>query len=265
MLKKNLFIFSLFFLLNSCITPSGAQTGKNGRITNYTNCQLPKDQGAGSFQGAWASLPIPVIFDKDFYMSDAGAAMPALRGAVTTWNNWASIRGMRGFTINSDGSGVSGGMDIPAITSCSQAAYSSAVTDMVGIWKITSYGDGKNTRADCGTQGKILPDGVQGMTDWIILNGKITGASILLNFEGFNAPGAKKIDVESLLLHELGHVLGLLHSCNGSSDGSDGTTAPSCDIAPTAYKSAVMFPALAVGEQRRSLQQNDYSRVNCLY
>jgi hypothetical protein len=108
--------------------------------------------------------------------------------------------------------------------------------------------------------------GVQGQTDWIIQNGKIIGASILLNFEGYNAPGQQRIDVESLLLHELGHVLGLLHSCNGSGNGgTDGTAAPMCAIAPTQYTSAVMFPFLQVNQERRQLQQNDYSRINCLY
>lgn len=263
---KNLFLFfTTFLILSSCITPNGSQVSKEGRITNFTNCQLPKDQGKGSFQGAWGGLPIDIILDKDFYLTDNGAALPALRGAIATWNHWANIRGLSGFTLKSDGTGVNGGMDIPAVTSCSQAAYSSAVTDKVGIWKITSYGDGKNTRADCGAQGKILPDGVQGQTDWIILNGKITGASILLNFEGFNSPGTRKIDVESLLLHELGHVLGLLHSCNGSDDGSDSTTSPSCGNAPSGYRSAVMFPFLEVSQLRRSLSQNDYSRINCLY
>lgn len=259
------FQFLFFFLLTAC-SVQGSRSNKDGQVTNYVDCLLPKDQGEGSLMGQWASLPIPVILDRDFYVADEGAALPALRGAIQTWNDWAALKGLRGFEIQNDGTDNTAGMDIPAITSCQQAAYSSAVTDKVGIWKITSYGDGKNKRSDCGTQQKILPDGVQGQTDWTIVGGKIAGASILLNFEGFNSPGTRKIDVESLLLHELGHVLGLLHSCNGSSgDSTDSTSAPSCGVAPSAYKNAVMFPYLDVGLLRRSLLQNDYSRVNCLY
>jgi hypothetical protein len=140
------------------------------------------------------------------------------------------------------------------------------------VWKINGTSRWhENRRSSCGTNtdgspGRILPVGVQGQTDWIIQNGKIIGASILLNFEGYNAPGQQRIDVESLLLHELGHVLGLLHSCNGSGNGgTDGTAAPMCAIAPTQYTSAVMFPFLQVNQERRQLQQNDYSRINCLY
>jgi hypothetical protein len=108
---------------------------------------------------------------------------------------------------------------------------------------------------------------VQGQTDWITLNGRISGASVLLNFEQFNATGKLRVDVESLLLHELGHVLGLLHSCNGStSDSTDSTSAPNCSpgINPQ-YLEAVMFPFLEINLIRRKLQQNDYNRINCLY
>lgn len=263
---KNLIVLSLGILsFHSCSArPSNAVA--NGRVVNYTNCQLPKDQGRGSIMGAWERLPIPVVMDNDFYLTDGGEAMPSLRGAIQTWNRWANVRGLTAFTIHNDGSGVGAGMEIPELTDCSQASYSGAVTDMVGIWKISTYGNHANQRESCGSQLKILPDGVQGQTDWVTLNSKIVGASVLLNFEGFNAPGKRVIDVESLLLHELGHVLGLLHSCNGSTDGaSDGTSAPACSTARAAYTDAVMFPFLEVAQQRRQLEQNDYDRINCLY
>lgn len=237
-----------------------------GQVTNYTNCQLPADQGRGSFQGAWSGIPIPIVFDKDFYVTDEGEALGALRGAAESWNIWARLRGKTGLTILDDGSGISAGRDIPELTDCNQASYSSAITDAVGIWKIATSGFHRNARPSCLTQKKILPDGVQGQTDWIVQNGKISGASILLNFEGFNAPGKQLIDVESLLLHELGHVFGLLHSCNGSSEEStDGTSSPPCGSAPSAYVDAVMFPFLEVAQERRGLRQNDYNRINCLY
>jgi hypothetical protein len=240
---------------------------QSGRIVNYTNCQLPPDQGAGSFQAGWASLPIPLVLDKDFYVADEGEAIEALKGSIETWNIWSRLRGLEAFNLTSDGTGQSAGRDIPEITSCDQAAYSAAVTDVVGIWKISNNGFHRNARPTCNAiQKKILPDGVQGQTDWIVQSGKVVGASILLNFEGFNAPGKQLIDVESLLLHELGHVLGLLHSCNGSSgDSVDGTSSPACGTAPQQYIDAVMFPFLEVAQQRRALLQNDYNRINCLY
>jgi hypothetical protein len=218
-----------------------------------------------------------LVFDRDFYLTDEGEAMPALRNAVGSWNSWASLRGLQAFQIVNDGSGASAGRDIPEITSCLQAAYSSGVTDAVGIWKIGSNGYRANQREACGRddQGKLKRilyydetsgAGVQGNTDWVVQNGKIVGASILLNFEGYNAPGRQRVDVQSLLLHELGHVLGLLHSCNGSvGDAIDGTSAPACGVAPDRYREAVMYPVLEVGQERRDLRQNDYDRINCIY
>jgi hypothetical protein len=247
-----------------------------GRVTNYTSCALPKDQGKGSLNGQWASLPVPVVFDRDFYVTDNGQAAPALRGALQTWNVWAGLRGMQAFSLKNDGTGLSAGRDIPELTDCAQASYSSSVADMVGVWKITGAGFRANRRASCGTNtdgspGKILPFGVQGQTDWIIVAGRIVGSSILLNFEDYNTPGKPRIDLESLLLHEMGHVLGLLHSCNGSGGGgTDSTSSPPCTtggvlVAPPQYANAVMFPFLEVAQERRQLQQNDYNRINCLY
>jgi hypothetical protein len=260
------FIFAVTAFGFSCSArPSNAL--QSGRIVNYTNCQLPTDQGDGSFQGSWGALPIPLVLDKDFYVTDEGEAIEALKGSIETWNIWSRLRGLRAFNLTADGKGQSAGRDIPEITSCDQAAYSAAVTDVVGIWKISNNGFHRNARPTCNpVQKKILPDGVQGQTDWIVQSGKIVGASILLNFEGFNAPGKQLIDVESLLLHELGHVIGMLHSCNGSSGSSiDGTSSPACGVAPQQYIDAVMFPFLEVAQERRSLLQNDYDRINCLY
>lgn len=213
-----------------------------------------------------------LVFDRDFYVTNQGQALTSVRAAKDTWNSWASLRGKTGFEVDNDTSGNSGGRDIPALTStCNQADYSTAVTDAVGVWKINNTGDHVNARDSCtantdGSKGKILPTGVQGQTDWITVNGAIVGASVLLNFEGFNAPGKQSVDLESLLLHELGHVLGLLHSCNGSSgDSIDSTTAPACSVAPNRYTDAVMFPFLVVNQVRRNLLQNDYNRINCLY
>lgn len=238
-----------------------------GVTTNYTECRLAADQGTGSLYGSWGSVPVPIVIDKDFYVTDGGRVVTQIRNAVETWNAWYRLKGGRELLrVVDDGTGVNGGRDIPngAVSSCSMAAYTSLVTDAVGIWKIRGYGDGINRRESCGTQEKLLIDGIQGVTDWIVSGGRISGAAVLLNFDAWNVPGRESVDMESLVLHELGHVVGLLHSCNPGT-GTDITGAAGCASAPIEYEEAVMYPALDVGQIRRFLMPNDYARINCLY
>ncbi len=223
-------------------------------------------------KGSWASTPISLILDRDFYVSEDGREADQIKGAIETWNAWHRIKyGTNIFTIVNDGTGQDAGRDIPPLTTtCDQVAYTSANTDSVGIWKIRPYGDGINRRVACqsgtGTRLKLMDDLVQGSTDWSITNHHISGASVLLNFDGWNVAGRDELDIESLAVHELGHVLGLLHSCNGTSGNFlDGTGAVNCSSAPAKYEDAVMFPSLVSGQIRRILQPNDYARINCLY
>lgn len=267
--KRILFIFSILFVLGSAATnsacsarPSDAAT-ETGRITNFTVCALPSTQGEGSFQGKWSALPIPVVIDRDFYLANTGEQANQIRAAVNSWNAWSILKGLTAFSISNDGSGLGAGAAIPITDDCNQATITNARTDVVGIWKIQAGGDGRNSRTVNGETCQLLETGVQGKTDWTIVNGEITGASIILNYDGFNSPGEASLDTQSLALHELGHVLGLLHSCNPGQ--GDTTTSISCGSAPDRFLEAVMFPFLQIGQLRRTLLQNDYSRINCLY
>jgi hypothetical protein len=210
------------------------------------------------------------VFDKEFYEQDRGRNARALKRAVKTWNRWAKAKGKVAFVV------ADKGMEIPELGDCSQASYTGALTNSVGVWKISGHGWHSNRRASCGTNadgspGKLLSYGVPAQVDWRMDGRRILGASVLLNFEDYNAPGKQEIDVESLMLHQLGHVLGLLHSCNGShSDHIDSTTAPLCVAdgkltAPQEYVDAVMFPWLGMDQTKRDLGANDFHRVNCLY
>lgn len=92
------------------------------------------------------------------------------------------------------------------------------------------------------------------------------------NFQHFWVQGNRQPDLQTIAVHELGHLLGLHHSCD--SPGVQARTGvPRCDD-PTIdnnYLNAVMFPTFSwdhsgqVGEQRRILALNDKQRAVCLY
>lgn len=67
--------------------------------------------------------------------------------------------------------------------------------------------------------------------------------------------GTKQYDLRSTILHEMGHAAGLGHSCVSAHD-------PRCTPAQLA---AVMFPALAMGQMKRTLTDDDKAGLLAQY
>lgn len=86
--------------------------------------------------------------------------------------------------------------------------------------------------------------------------------------------GAGALDLESVLVHELGHALGFDDSCRPGSAGRVlrdhlGHTVPECRAAPPAALRSVMFPAAQLPNQparkKRALSPDDRAGVCALY
>ena len=89
-----------------------------------------------------------------------------------------------------------------------------------------------------------------------------------LNYQNFFVTGKPVPDLQSIITHEMGHLLGLGHSCETDTE----TGVPNCNESglPPAYQAALMFPTFTFdsngnGQIKRDLQSNDEGRANCLY
>jgi hypothetical protein len=252
--------------------------------TSFTSsCLLPTDQ-SGTLNGRWTTAPIPIALHQGDFSTTEAAQIAA---AVTTWNTFfgssANLQifdnagGVRTSTISVPASGT-----LCATNDLSGTTY----TQPIVIYKdstwptsyspqamaLTSYcwstGSSGSVKATASTEGIAAASTTGSVASTIQAQLRsFTVAMTEVNYQYFFTT-SEVPDLQTILLHELGHVLGLNHSCN------DTTTPgfPTCTGtgANTDYQDAVMYPVFGfysdgTGQQRRSLNDNDEERANCLY
>jgi hypothetical protein len=230
---------------------------------NYVGeCILPTDQ-AKTLAGRWALAPIPIALQGAKFSAEE---VTAIQAAADAWNDFSgatiqvalldygSKEGYNTSTSASPSSAGSCGSRI-LVDLGEGPIYKGAVTIYKQrAWPASYSGDAIALTSTCGR----VENG---------LNGYYAG-TVELNYQNFFTPGKKIPDLQTIVTHELGHLIGLDHSCSGS--GKKGMPAcNSAEINPD-YVSAVMFPVFYFdtfgnGEFKRDLNVNDQGRANCLY
>jgi len=182
----------------------------------------------------WSALPIAYKFAQDMNDSQKAALQKAMR-------TWEKVTGKKLFKLN--------GIDMGKTGDSFPDLYSSLADGINGHyldnnWKKTSK-----------------PVVVLATTIWDTVNGEgavISGADIRFNAENYNIgdslmltniDGKQIVDMESLALHELGHLLGLAHV--------------DADHDPA----SIMNPRLYIGEglTSRKVSRGDIERIQQIY
>ena len=240
-------------LLAGCGLPS------NVKLT--TQCVVGQDQ-AKTFLGKWELTPVKMALGQDA-VTDVSQDKAVVDAAMKIWNgysNYALGKDIIDYQ-NADGSvRVDGVSPVARLTLCSYNILSEDKNSFLQPVMIHKRADWPY---DSGIIALTTSCPVRGTPNFKV-------SMIEINVRDFFADGKPQPDATSILVHEVGHMLGLVHTCES---GSKDTGIPDCNKTsslPLSYRRAVMFPEFAVyqsgsGEVRSKLNSNDVGRANCLY
>lgn len=246
----------LFCLSNIGCLPMAALESNQQNSTR--TCTMGADQQA-AFNGRWPRPGVPVAVQTNGFNDYERGEIAA---AIRTWNQHSGSvfrynildGGSAGIYIASRQSNTQI-CDVPVVSNGS-FVYP-VIISKIGAW--TRSSSEIATTTSCKTSNYDYAPG--GALPAFI------AAGIDLNYQHYFVTNQRP-DLQSIILHELGHLIGLDHSCGGS--GEIGLPPCNAGTINPLYLSAVMFPgsginsSTGVGIPRRALNANDQGRFNCL-
>lgn len=247
----------VLYLLSGCTLYSGNTTAAQ----SFTNtCSISSDQ-SGTVSGHWRIDPIPIAFHSGDFSATETAAIVA---AATSWNNFfTASKGGKIFDFGNDPAN-------PRTVSTPNTSQGGAFCAQ-GILQGNQF-SGNVVIYKQGTWPSNYPSTAMALTSFCTSPSTTFPSMFMaimeINFQGFFVQGTKLPDLQSITLHEFGHLLGLNHSCEAAQ--KNGT--PLCsdpNINPD-YLTASMFPVFTFdqngnGQVKQTLGINDQYRANCLY
>ncbi|MGE4232684.1 MAG: hypothetical protein AB7F43_05080 [Bacteriovoracia bacterium] len=246
--------FNVLSLIAIAISYGCAKSGKKNASGVLRDCVLPDEQ-KNSLQGKWSSPPIKVSFKAGEFNS---SEITAIQAAVKTWNSFfQASKGVQVIDAGPDGAGYQ------SVTSqVTPQCSSSTLSDGVVLYKRASnWTHAKNAVALTTICTQLRSQGLP----------EIFNAIMEFNYVNFFTQSSGRFpDIESIALHELGHMFGLDHSCGPLKNNLSNVACPDQSADPNnALFKTVMFPDVffsdGYGEVKRSLDTNDQGRANCLY
>jgi hypothetical protein len=247
-----------FFVI--LVSPSCALYNAQGTKAVIKECNIPADQ-SGTISGKWAVTPVPIAFFQGHFDT---AEITEMTKAADSWNKFFTAS--KSFNTLDYG----GTVDNARVSSAANSAQTGSLcanglvqgnqfSGNVVIYKLARWPASYAQNAIALTSFCTLPSKPYSRMYMAVME---------INYQNFFIQGAKLPDLQSIFLHELGHLMGLNHSCEAASKNG----VPNCNdpgLNPD-YSAASMFPVFTfdqagLGQQKRDLESNDQSRANCLY
>jgi hypothetical protein len=243
---------------------SGCGQIKNSTSTLMTDCVLNTDQ-AETLTGRWVQPAVPIAFHTGDWNASEISAMIA---AADKWNAFfAASMGYAAIDYGSAANPRTSSSPLPVderdfCTSNTIVNSDGTFSGVVVFYKNGAWSNDSSFIAlthvcniQVNTTRKQVPRSQNAYTE--------------INYSNFFVNGNRVPDLQSIVLHEMGHLMGINHSCM-IGNGTSGFPSCSSGSLNASYRTASLYPTFSfsstgTGEIRRSLNSNDEGRMNCIY